>query len=306
MRRALAAAAALWMAAACTPGSRPATTHAGPAAGARVCPRLPVALQAGAALLHDVAAGADEYGYGPPGEPPAVFHLRAVGGPLAGPDSLFGTVSQSGKPVTIAMTAGGCRQVGPGSVFTVSPDGSEAVLQSPDASYRLVDTGSGRTLATFAEAALYWTGDGHLVVQRAADSLAVYDRTGAEHSVSATGQLSGSLGASEAIVVTAATTVLVDVGSGASRALGSGRLFLPAGSPDGRWVAGVDLTSGGAEVIDLSTRRITPLNVHAQIYSMTWSRDSRLLAVNGAYGGYVLAAGSWQATSLGAYDVVGF
>lgn len=305
MKRALAAAAALWMAAGCSTSPGP-TSHATPTAAGGVCPKLPTVLQAGAALMHDVAAGAGEYGYGRPGETPAVVHLRDLGGPVPGRDELFGTVTQGGHPVTVAIGAAGCRRVAPGSVFTVSPDGSEAVVQSPDASYRLVETATGRQLAGFAEAALYWTGDGHLVVQRAANSLAVYDGGGAEHTIGATGQLSGSLGASEAIVVTVQATVLVDVLSGASRTLASRRLFLPAGSPDGRWVAGVDLTTGAAEVIDVSTRRITPVNVHAQIYSMVWSRDSRLLAVNGAYGGYVLQAGSWQAASLGAYDVVSF
>lgn len=231
-----------------------------------------------------------------------MLRLLSVTQPQLAGGRLFLTLRQGGDTEVVAVSTAGCRRLTVGTLVSAAVDGSAAVVRDGAGAYRLVD-GTGRVRDRLPAATLLWSGDGRLVAQAGTSDLSVYGAAGPVRRLTVQGQLASPLGRSQVVLTTTSATVALDLDTGAVTRLGSFRLFLAAGSPDGRWVAGVDYESGALEAYDVPGRRLAMLPDLGRVASLRWASNG-WLAVNGPYGGFVLREGDWRSTDLGPYNLV--
>jgi hypothetical protein len=270
------------------------------------CPRFPALAGVGggppAAVLHDVAAGPLEYALGAPGAAPPTFTVATASEPVLLGDALYVTLAAGSTGAAVRWTRGGCDRIAAGAVTSVAPDGSRLVLRNDAGALLLVDA-HGRLLAKPPLGTALWTGDGRLVVQAGSPALSVYGPSGHPVRAAAQGQLAGVLGTSSVILVTTTATTVMNLDGGPAQPVAAPRLYVPSGSPDGRYLAGVDYQTGQALVVDLQSGRTAALPAPGLTSALLWSPDSRWLAVDGVYGGYLVQAGDWAVTDLGPFVV---
>jgi hypothetical protein len=258
---------------------------------------LPAASAGGApvAVLRDVAGGPVEYLVGAPGGTSA--RMPEADGeipPVRTGDRLWFTVARGAGADRVleirTARAGECSsRVTDGTLGPADPQG-KAIVVGADAKWRMLDT-SGRAIADLEGIRGTWTPDGYLVEPRTAGGLAVYDDTGKRHDIdlSSDSSATGAMGPGHELLSTPSGLASMDIVSGAVTTLPHSP-SQPANveaSRDGKYLTYFD-AQRNPQLMRVADGVITALPAPGPPTGMTWSADSRWVAVQSPYGGVVV------------------
>jgi hypothetical protein len=180
-------------------------------------------------------------------------------------------------------TGGSCTQIGDGTIRAIQRAGERLVVER-EQSFLLVE-GGGRRLARLNGTSFAFTYDGRLVVDRTEGVFAAdADGRDARRLLDQAVGFAGLSGASGLLVWPQQGTTLVDVASGDSRSLDDHRLQPVAGSPDGRWIAGYDVTTGASKLVPVQGGEQVALPVAGRPFTLQWSPDSKWLDAGTQFG----------------------
>ena len=287
-----------------TPQAR-ATPSPSPAGNCSLKPIPATESGASPAVLSDVSGGPGEYLVGVPGG-----HLTRFFDPSYSPPRLVGDTLYiaQGPPggvgdTVVASGPTGCHVIGAGVLTAVSRTNGDAVVSQ--ATKRTLFSSTGKMLRTLPVENQYsYTLDGHLV-GAGATGLSVYARDAGVTSISTQpSQVLGVLGPSSLVVEQFGTSKVIDVVTGKSRDLVGHHFFEAAGSPDGKYIAGVDAVSQVPEVLRVSDLRVVPLPQPGPPQSFTWSPDSSEVAISTPFGGALYVVADAHVTDLGLLDIL--
>ncbi|MHB8510387.1 MAG: hypothetical protein ACYDGR_17360, partial [Candidatus Dormibacteria bacterium] len=303
-----AALAATAILAGCSPSAAPRATGASHCADFTPLPIQPN--EPPPAIFKDAASGPYEFLAGIPGQRPRLFPgIGTSNLPRHVAQRLYYNTSRPGSAseydIQVAREGQCPETVTAGLLDSVSPDGRAMVIFVGN-ERRLVDE-HGRILKSLKNGSYSWTNDSHLV-DSDATGITVSDHFG-QHSrllVPGYSLVLGSLGPSSLLYSTTTGVFKVDAASsiaGPPARLTATRLLAGAGSPDGKYLAGVD-QAGTATVLRIADQVIVPVSPPGPPLQFLWSPDSAWVALQTQFGGLVLRVGDGRTIDLGSLNVV--
>lgn len=276
-----------------------------PPAALAPCDRLdlPVAVagEPPPAVMQDVAAANTEYVLGVPGDKPEVLKQATVGVPRLVGGGLWLTRAEGAAEVE-EVNGLSCHRIAPGDLLEVSPHGKEIAASLNPQTQVLLDS-SGRRLAKLAPQVIAWFADDRAV---AINGTTVRVYSGGHASTvphDSAVQIIATLGSDRLVETKARSTQLMTL-TGQVSPLIDELLQPAAGSPDGRYVAGLDPYVDRLLLVDAGSGKSATLPNPGGVLSVRWSADSQWLAVVGRYGGSVIHIPDGRAISLGSLNVL--
>lgn len=285
-------------------GCASTNTAGGPPAPTGNCARAPrIPGSAGSppvAVLHDIAAGQEEYLMGVPGKSYVrIVEPGLVASPVIAGGGVFFSERNGTKYQSRVAAFGQCSTlVSAGYLGPVDPEGRAAVVYDAVAGHTRLVARSGHVLAELSQNTGNWTNDGRLVVHEAT-GIAVYDLTGRRRSLNVGQSISpaGAQGPHGEIVTTATGAALIDLDTGHLTHL-AGVSQAVSASPDGSYLVVMDLTKGWG-LKRLKDGVTTQLTTFGPPVATSWSRDGEWLSIETLYGGEVIRLSDGRVTDLG-------
>jgi hypothetical protein len=257
------------------------------------------------AIMTDVSGGPGEYLVGVPGGKLTRVFDPTYSPPRLALDTLFvaqGPIGGVGDTVT-AVGTDSCHIIGPGVLTALNPATGDAIVS--DSTRRTLYSRTGKTLRTLPVENQYsFTNDGHLVGAGATGLLLFPPDSGSTKISTTPSQVLGPLGPSSLIVEQFGNTRVIEIPSGKSRELTNHHFYVAAGSPDGKYIAGLDSVTQAPQVLRVSDLRVVPLPQPGPPQSFAWAPDSDQVAVNSPFGGAIYRVSDTKITDIGLLDIL--